>query len=72
MDSCRKRHLGISNLFAKYFLHESYDAHKTLGDVDAMVKLFTTTPIASLLSNMTVRNVQQMCNTWNVNMQVYN
>ena len=37
-----------------------------------MVKLYTTTPLASLLSNMTVRNVQQMCNIWNENMQVYN
>ena len=72
MDTCRKRCLGISNLFVKYFPHESYDAHRALGDVDAMVKLFTTTPLASLLSNMTARNVQHMCNIWNENMQVYN
>ena len=57
-----KSHLGISNLFAKYFLHESYDAHRALGDVDAMVKLFTAIPLISLLSDMTIRNVQQMCN----------
>ena len=37
-----------------------------------MVKLFTKTPLASLLSNMTVRNVQQMSNVWYENIQVYN
>ena len=66
-----KRHLGISNLFENTF-HMKVDAHRALGDVDAMVKLFTTTTLASLLSSMTVRNVQQMCNIWNENMQVYN
>ena len=67
-----RRHLGIGSLFAKYFPDESYDAHRALGDVNAMVKLFTKTPLASLLSNMTVRNVQQMSNVWYENMQVYN
>ena len=33
-----------SNLYAKYFPGESYDAHTAIGDVDAMIKLFTRTP----------------------------
>ena len=40
-----KRRLGISNIFTKYFPHECYNAHRALGDVDAMVKLFTATPL---------------------------
>ena len=67
-----KRRLGIGNLYAKYFPGESYDAHRAIGDIDAMIKLFTRTPLASVLSNMTVRNVQQMSNIWYENMQVYN
>ena len=67
-----KRSLEISSLFTKYFFDESYNAHRALGDVDAMVKLFTKTPLASLLSSMTIRNVQQMSNVWYENMQVYN
>lgn len=37
-----------------------------------MIKLFTRTPLASILSSMTIRNVQHMSNVWYENMQVYN
>ena len=70
--TAEKRRLGIGNLYAKYFPGESYDAHRAIGDVDAMIKLFTRTPLASILSNITVRNVQHMSNVWYKNMQVYN
>ena len=60
--AAEKRRLGIGNLYAKYFPGESCDAHRAIGDVDAMIKLFTWTPLASILSSITVRNVQHMSN----------
>ena len=43
----------------KYFPGEAYNAHKAYGDVLAMQKLVTTTPLASVLSlsNLTVKSV---------------
>jgi len=53
------RELSIKNLYAKYFPGETYNAHRAYGDVLAMQKLFTTTPLASVLSlsNLTVKSV---------------
>ena len=42
------RGLSIENLNAKYFPGEAYNAHRAYGDVLAMEKLFTTTPLASV------------------------
>ena len=53
------RGLSIENLHAKYFPGEDYNVYRAYGDVLAMEKLFTTTPLASVLSlsNLTIRSV---------------
>ena len=64
-DSTEKKHLGISNLYSKIFPETAYDAHRALEDVRAMEKLFTSTPLVSMLSSLTIWNFQQLLQAWN-------
>ena len=48
------KRLGIENLYTKYYPGETYNAHRALADILAMEKLFTTTPLASMLSLSTL------------------
>ena len=45
-----KKQLGIGNLYSKHFADETYNAHRAVNDVVAMERLFTSTPLVSLLS----------------------
>jgi len=54
--------LGIGSLYERYFPGEDYNAHRAFGDVVAMEKLFTTTPLVSVLSlsTLTIKTVNCM------------
>ena len=64
-----KRRLGISNLFSKYFADETYNAHRAMDDVVAMERLFTSTPLVSLLSSLTIWSMQKLIQEWNIKVQ---
>lgn len=72
MDSIRKKRLGIGNLYSKYFVDETYNAHRALDDVVAMERLFTNTPLVSLLSSLTIWNMQKLIQEWNGKVQKNN
>ena len=60
------KRLGIENLYTKYYPGETYNAHRALADILAMEKLFTTTPLASVLSlsTLTIRSIRYMMSIW--------
>lgn len=64
-----KKRLGIGNLYSKYFVDETYNAHRAMDDVVAMERLFINTPLVSLLSSLTVWNVQKLIQEWNNKVQ---
>ena len=55
LDCIRKKQLGIGNL---YFADKTYNVHKAVDDVVAMERLFTSTLLVSLLSTLTMWNMQ--------------
>ena len=48
----------------KIFPETAYDAHRALEDVQAMEKLFTSTPLVSMLSSLTVWKIPQLLQAW--------
>ena len=72
MDSNGKKRLGIGSLYSKYFTDETYNAHRAMDDVVAMERLFTSTPLVSLLSSLTIWNMQKLIQEWNGKVQKNN
>ena len=60
------KRLEIRDLYNKHFADETYNAHRALDDVVAMERLFTKTPLASLLSSLTIWSMQRLIQEWNV------
>lgn len=68
LDSNGKKRLGIGSLYSKYFTDETYNAHRAMEDVVAMERLFTSTPLVSLLS-LTIWYMQKLIQEWNSKVQ---
>ena len=60
------RRLGLENIYIRYCPGETYNAHRGFADVLAMEKLFTTTPLETVLSlsTLTIRSVKSMVSIW--------
>ena len=67
-----KKCLGIGNLYSKHFADETYNAHRAMDDVVAMERLFTKTPLVSLLSSLTIWNIHKLTLEWDAKMQKNN
>ena len=67
-----KKRLSIGNLYSKHFADETYNAHRAVDDVVAMERLFTSTPLVSLLSTLTIWNMQKLIQEWNYKVQKNN
>ena len=67
-----KKRLGIGNLYSKHFADETYNAHRAVDDIVAMERLFTSTPLVSLLSTLTIWNMQKLIQKWNYKVQKNN
>ena len=67
-DTSEKR-LGIGNLYSKHFADETYNVHRALDNVVASERLFTKTPLVSLLSSLTIWSMQRLIQVWNNKVQ---
>ena len=65
----QKKRLGIGNLYSKHFADDTYNAHRALDNVVAMERLFTKTPLVSLLSSLTIWSRQRLIQEWNNKVQ---
>ena len=70
-DASEKKRLGIGSLYSKHFPNKTYNPHRALGNVMAMERLFTNTPLVSLLSSLTIWNIQKLTQEWNNKVQKY-
>ena len=52
-----------------YFADETYNVHRAMDDVVAMERLFTSTPLVSLLSSLTIWSMQKLIQEWNIKVQ---
>ena len=62
----------LSSLYSKHFADETYNAHRVVDDVVAIEWLFTSTPLVSLLSTLTIWNMQKLIQEWNNKVQKNN
>ena len=68
-SASEKKRLGIGSLYSKYFADETYNAYRAMDDVVAMERLFTNTPLVSLLSSLTIWNMHKVIQEWNSKVQ---
>jgi len=66
-----KRCLGIPKLYAKLFPDSAYNAHRALEDVGAMEQIFTSSSLARVLSELTIRGVEKLAQTWTLQVQTF-
>ena len=63
--------LGLTNLYVKLFPDSTYNAHRALEDVCAMEQIFTTSSLASVLSELTIWGVEMPPKTWTAQVQTF-
>ena len=67
--SCKKKRLGVTNLYMKLFPGSTYNAYRALEDVCAMEKIFTGSSLASILSELTIRGLDVLAKTWFIHLK---
>ena len=48
-----------------------YNAHRALEDVCAMEQIFTSSSLATVLSELTIRGVEMLAKTWTMQVQIF-
>ncbi|XP_065915443.1 uncharacterized protein [Dysidea avara] len=59
-----RRYFKLEKLYAKFFPGETYNAHRTMDDVRATVRLFTATTLQSVLSQLTICSKGEVVSSW--------
>ena len=58
-------------MYAKLFPDSAYNAHRALEDVGAMEQIFTSSSLARVLSELTIRGVEKLAQTWTLQVQTF-
>ena len=58
-------------MYVKLFPGSTYNAHRALEDVSAMEQIFTSSSLATVLSELTSRGVEMLANAWTMQVQAF-